>query len=133
MELRLDPSSDTPLYTQIVEQVRRLVARGALRAGDRLPTVRELAASCRVNRNTAARAVQVLESEGVVRTRVGRGTFVADGAAAASATLHETALDRLLEQAAREASALGLDPEEAARRLRAKMKTVPEGRRGGKP
>jgi GntR family transcriptional regulator len=78
--IELDPASPLALYLQIAEQVRRLVALGALRPGDRLPTVRELAVSTRVNRNTAARAIQQLEGEGIVRTRVGQGTFVADGA-----------------------------------------------------
>ena len=76
MELDLDPSSPVPLYLQLVEQVRRLVALGALRPGDQLPTVRELAVRTRVNRNTVGRAIQSLEREGVVRTRVGQGTFV---------------------------------------------------------
>ena len=47
MELDLDPSSPVPLYLQLVEQVRRLVALGALRPGDQLPTVRELAVRTR--------------------------------------------------------------------------------------
>ena len=78
MILNLDPASPVPIYLQIVDQVRRLIALGALRPGDRLPAVRDLAAQCRINRNTAARAVQELEREGVVRTQVGQGTFVAD-------------------------------------------------------
>ena len=77
--IELDPTSTTPLYLQIAEQVRRLIALGALRPGERLPAVRELAVRARVNRNTAARAIQQLESEGVVRTRVGQGTFVEEG------------------------------------------------------
>ena len=68
--IQLDPSSPVALYLQISEQVRRWVVLGALRPGDRLPTVRELAARTRVNRNTAARAIQQLETEGIVRTRV---------------------------------------------------------------
>ena len=56
--IRLDPASPIALYLQISEQIRRLIAIGALRPGDRLPTVRDLAVQTRVNRNTAARAIQ---------------------------------------------------------------------------
>src|SRR5438128_2401894 len=78
MILNLDPVSPVPIYLQIVDQVRRLIALGALRPGERIPSVRELAARCRINRNTAARAIQELERAGVVRTQVGQGTFVAE-------------------------------------------------------
>ncbi len=103
MILDLDPRSPVPLYQQIVEQVRGLIALGALKVGDRLPTVRDLAVQARVNRNTAARAIQQLEHEGVVRTRVGQGTFVSDGGGrvdrAAQAAAVDAALDRLLVEA----------------------------------
>ncbi|MFQ5743865.1 MAG: GntR family transcriptional regulator [Acidobacteriota bacterium] len=79
MELRIDPASAIPIYAQVVEQIRTLVALRALRPGDRLPSVRELAASLRINRNTAAKAYQILESNGALETRAGRGTFVAGG------------------------------------------------------
>lgn len=79
MEFQLDPASSTPLYKQIVDQIRRRIAQGVLRSGDRLPAVRDLAVRSRVNRNTAARAFQELEAAGIVRSRVGQGTFVADG------------------------------------------------------
>jgi GntR family transcriptional regulator len=78
MELRLDPASAVPIYAQIVEQVRSLVASRALRPGDQLPSVRDLAASIRVNRNTAAKAYQLLEAEGVIETRQGHGCFIAN-------------------------------------------------------
>ncbi len=79
MELRIDPSLAMPVYAQVVEQVRTLIALRALRPGDKLPSVRELAAQVRINRNTAAKAYQLLEAAGVLETRAGQGTFVADG------------------------------------------------------
>lgn len=79
MELRLDPASAVPLYAQVVEQIRALVASRAYRPGDRLPSVRELAASLRLNRNTVAKAYQALEIGGVIETRAGQGCFVANG------------------------------------------------------
>ncbi len=79
MELRIDPALAVPVYAQVVEQVRMLIALRALRPGDKLPSVRELAAQVRINRNTAAKAYQLLEAAGVLETRAGQGTFVADG------------------------------------------------------
>jgi GntR family transcriptional regulator len=79
MDLQLDPASPVPIYAQIVDQVRSLVATRAFRPGDKLPSVRELAASLRVNRNTAAKAYQALETDGIVETRAGQGCFIADG------------------------------------------------------
>ncbi len=111
-----DPSSPVPLYQQISDQLRRLIAVGALKPGDRLPTVRDLAVQARVNRNTAARAIQRLEGEGVVRTRVGQGTFVERSATGIDPRRDEM-LDRRIEELVLEAHSLGLPLEELERRL----------------
>ncbi|MCZ6833507.1 MAG: GntR family transcriptional regulator [Acidobacteria bacterium] len=79
MDLLIDPASAVPIYAQVVEQIRRLVAAGGLDSGDKLPSVRDLAASLRINRNTAAKAYQLLETEGVLKSRAGQGTFIATG------------------------------------------------------
>lgn len=118
MELDLDPSSPVPLYLQLVEQVRRLVALGALRPGDQLPTVRELAVRTRVNRNTVGRAIQHLERDGVVRTRVGQGTFVvSDGSSSIDPARRERALKEALDRLLIEAHTLGVPLEELGWRL----------------
>lgn len=78
MWLHIDPSSGTPIYRQVVDQVSQAVASGVLRPGDRLPSVRELALQLTVNPNTIAKAYQELERDGVIETPRGRGSFVAD-------------------------------------------------------
>jgi len=78
MWLHIDPSSGTPIYRQIVDQVRQAVASGVLRAGDRLPSVREMAVELAVNPNTIAKAYQELERDGVILTPRGKGSYVAD-------------------------------------------------------
>ncbi|HSD27012.1 MAG TPA: GntR family transcriptional regulator [Vicinamibacteria bacterium] len=76
--IRVDPTLPTPIWSQIEESVRYLVASGALRRGDALPSVRDLAREQRVNPNTVAKAYQRLAEAGIVETRRGEGTFVAE-------------------------------------------------------
>lgn len=74
--LWLDPSSATPLYRQIVEQMSALIERGALRPGTRLPPTRTLAEQLATHRNTVVRAFEELTAAGLIDGRVGRGSFV---------------------------------------------------------
>ena len=67
-----------PIWKQIEEGMRRLIALGALKAGAPVPSVRDLARDLRVNPNTVARAYQRLTEGGVLAVRRGEGTFVAD-------------------------------------------------------
>jgi GntR family transcriptional regulator len=77
MRLQIDLESKVPIYVQVEDQVRALIAAGQLRPGEQLPTIRELAADLRVNYNTIARAYLELDRDGVISTQRGRGTFVA--------------------------------------------------------
>ena len=76
--LAITPSDPAPIWRQIDEGVRRLIALGALKAGAPVPSVRDLARDLRVNPNTVARAYQRLPEGGVLAVRRGEGTFVAD-------------------------------------------------------
>jgi GntR family transcriptional regulator len=125
-----DPKSPTPPYLQIVEQVRRLLAVGALRPGDRFLTVRALAARARVNRNTAGRVIASLERSGIVRTQVGRGTFIADRPASLDARSREAGLEAALERLAIEAHVLGVPPEELGWRLQRTVEALARSRGG---
>ncbi len=78
MLFHVDASSSVPIYVQIVDQVKSATASGLLKAGEQLPSVRELAVSLTVNPNTIARAYQELERDGIIYTARGRGTFIAD-------------------------------------------------------
>jgi GntR family transcriptional regulator len=77
MLVTLDPRDERPLYLQIIDQVRRALLVGTLRAEDPLPSVRELAGQLVVNPRTVSQAYQQLEGEGVIYVRRGQGTFVA--------------------------------------------------------
>ena len=67
-----------PIYEQIKDGLRKLVVSKALDAGEKLPSVRELATQLAINPNTIQRAYRELESEGYIYTVAGRGTFVAE-------------------------------------------------------
>ena len=66
-----------PFYEQVKEDLRRLVVSGALQPGDKLPSVRELAAQLAINPNTIQRAYRELEAEGYIVSVPGRGSFAA--------------------------------------------------------
>ena len=76
MRFQLNFKSGKPVYLQVVDQVKAAAASGALRAGEPLPSIRPLAESLRLNRNTIAKAYAELESQGVIETLAGKGSFV---------------------------------------------------------
>jgi GntR family transcriptional regulator len=78
MQLHISPSDGVPIYQQIVNQVKYLVASGRLRPGEELPPIRVLADKLTVNPNTVARAYRELEVAGVVTKRRTAGTYVSD-------------------------------------------------------
>ena len=129
MELRIDPSSAVPVYAQVVEQVRTLIALRALRSGDKLPSVRELAAQVRINRNTAAKAYQLLEAMGVLETRAGQGTFVADGVPPWSRDERLRRLEHSLNRALVEAYHLEIPFEEVLKITERLVREFESGRR----
>jgi GntR family transcriptional regulator len=108
--ITVDPRSGVPIYLQLTEQVKRMVALGSLAPGEQLPTVKALALQLTVNPNTVARAYRDLERERVIETSPGRGSFVrSDGTVAdAKRAVSEVALAALSE-AVREARSLGLE------------------------
>jgi GntR family transcriptional regulator len=75
--LRIDPGLAAPLWSQIEEGVRRMVAGGSLARGAPVPSVRELARELRVNPATVSKAYQRLAEAGVLEVRRGDGTYVA--------------------------------------------------------
>ena len=76
--IRIDFKSGKPIYLQVVDQIRYAAASGQFRPGAALPSIRPLAQELRVNRNTIAKAYTELESQGVIETLAGKGSFVKD-------------------------------------------------------
>ncbi len=117
--LRIDPSDAAPIWSQIEEGLRRLVASGALAPGAVVPSVRDLARELRVNPATVAKAYQRLAEAGVLTVRRGDGTYVADAPPAMSRTERARLLREAATRYASLASTLGVAKEEAAEALAA--------------
>lgn len=118
MFIKLDPSAPKPTYLQIVEEVRRAIATGALRPGDQLPTIREVAVQARVNRNTVSRAYLELEHQGLVRARQGSGSFVTDGGTNLARRERLRQLKRMADELALEAFHYRIPVEDVVEMLR---------------
>lgn len=102
MIFSINPSDSRPIYVQIMDEVRRGMVDGALVGGDPLPSVRQLAASLKVNPNTVAQAYRDLERDGLVQVLRGQGTFVASSPQInddRAALAHELAQRSLVEAA----------------------------------
>ena len=115
--LNISQTDARPMYLQIMEQIRARIAAGDWAAGKELPSIRALAAGLNVSVITVKRAYLDLESEGVIITRHGKGSFVADVNGLAG-ELKEEQLDEHLTAAAEIGRVLGLSEDELAARLR---------------
>lgn len=116
--LTIQPASAEPIYRQIVEQLRRLIAGGQLTPGDLLPSVRDVAGCHAVNPMTVSRAYSLAESEGLLQRLRGKGMAVAAiDRAAQSRTQRLALLDPQLEALARQARELELPADPVLRRL----------------
>jgi len=112
---KLDFHSGAPIYIQIMEHIRQLVASGELQAGDQLPTVRQLATDLRINWNTVARAYKLLDEARLISTQQGRGTYIWEAPTeAVTQTLRQQALEGLSRRYVAEAARLGCTPEEVS-------------------
>ena len=113
----INPADPAPIWRQIEEGVRRLIALGALTPGAAVPSVRDLARDLRVNPNTVARAYQRLTEGGVLIVKRGEGTYVADQPAQPRKAERNEALREAAMRYASSAIAIGADLNTAAEEL----------------
>ncbi|WP_147803066.1 GntR family transcriptional regulator [Alkalicoccus halolimnae] len=78
MFFRIDTKSSTPLYEQIIYQIKDMCLTGLLRPGEKLPSIRDLSSQMVINPNTVNKAYQELERSGIIVTIRGKGTFIAE-------------------------------------------------------
>src|SRR5690606_38155545 len=118
-DLHISQTDARPMYLQIVERMRARIASGEWPAGQELPSIRALAAALKVSVITVKRAYLDLESEGVIVTRHGKGSFVADsGRGSAAGELRQQKLDGCLQGAVEIARQRGVTSEDLHARLR---------------
>jgi len=126
-ELTISQADPRPMYQQIIEQVCRRIAAGDWEPGQEIPSIRALAASTRVSVITVKRAYLELEHQGVLTTRQGRGTFVAENVKLQQ-DLREQELDGHLARAVDVGRELGLGTRELEQRLRKVVRQREEDR-----
>ncbi|MBL8115405.1 MAG: GntR family transcriptional regulator [Acidobacteria bacterium] len=117
-KLHVDPRDAVPIWKQLEDGVRRLVASGALLPGEVVPSVRELARDLRINPATAAKAYQRLTDAGILHVRRGEGTFVADAPPALGAKVRTKAITEAALRYASVAVTLGASEEETSETAR---------------
>lgn len=128
IQLHVSPNDDAPIYRQVVRQVVEGIASGALEPGEQLPSLRSLAQTLVVAPLTVKKAYDVLEADGVIETRRGKGTFVSASAARST----ESATERLRPLARRlvaEANVAGLDAKALNALVREEAKSLREERK----
>jgi GntR family transcriptional regulator len=118
LSFTIDTKSGVPFYRQIIEQVKFGIARGVLKPGDRLPTVRQLAVDLSINPNTVIRAYRELEIERLLDTQQGSGTFVGDKNPEIDAIERRRMLDQILTELLARASGYGFTLDEVLEGLR---------------
>ena len=117
----IDPHSGLPIYRQVMDQVKYAAASGVLSAGDRLPSIRELARSLSVNPTTIVKAYGELAREGVVEIKHGRGVFVAGRRGEVSKAVRDEAMRRLVRNFLFEAARIGADTAEIIKHIESEI------------
>jgi GntR family transcriptional regulator len=127
--IEINPRSRVPIYVQIVEQVRHALDVGGLRPGDKLPTVRGLAGELAIAPNTIVKAYNELQRMGLLESRPGVGTVVAE-------SVEEVARERRVEEIferlrvlVRDAAALGISEDDLWASLDSEFERIPRERR----
>ena len=116
LEFILSQTDGRPMYLQIMEQIKSRVTLGDWPQGFKLPSIREMAVATKVSVITVKRAYQELESQGVIVTQHGKGSFIAQ-VDNLSAKLKEQEMDKYLNEAIAIARTIGMSEEQLQNRL----------------
>lgn len=121
MILSINVNSRIPIYVQLKEAIKLAIATDKYPPGSQLPTVRQLAVQLKINANTVSRVYLELESEGVLATRQGKGTFVRE-LPEIDIAFREKNLNEILDEVIIKASSLGFSPTEILKALEKRLK-----------
>jgi GntR family transcriptional regulator len=130
--LLIDKNSGVPMTAQIIDQIKYLVVSGGLAPGEQIPSVRGLAAELKVNPTTVARVYRQLESEEIIQTRRGLGTFVAQHRSSFTLTEKRWRLRPELRKLVVEAGRIGLSYEELIHLLEEEIEQISSLQKGKK-
>ena len=122
LDCRISTGSTTPIYRQLIDQIRLVVLRGRLTPGDRLPSVRSLAQRLVINPNTVARAYGELARDGVIESQQGKGYFVATKRQVYTKAHRRRRLTPLLEALVSEAALLDFSADDVMTALEEKLR-----------
>ncbi len=125
LHFQIDPRSGLPVYRQLMDQIKYYVASGGLRAGDQLPSIRDLAVRASVNPTTVVKCYTELQHEGVVEMKHGKGAFVAASTSELSDIERRKLLSQLAKQLVVEAKQLGASKESVEEVVREEWDRLP--------
>ena len=117
MMIHISTRNGVPLYLQIMQQIRHQIASGRLRPGDELPPIRALAQQLVINPNTVARAYRELESAGLIASKVGAGSRVAEGVSPLARRERMRILNEVIDGLLAEAHQLNFNDDEVVEAL----------------
>jgi GntR family transcriptional regulator len=130
MHLTINVRDGVPIYRQIANQIRYLVASGALAPGEEIPSIRTLALRLKVTPNTVVKAYDELEAAGILEKRQGAGTFVSESRARIAKGERDRIIERRIDALLAEAHQLRVPHEELLRTIRDRLARI-EGGEGG--
>ncbi len=131
MLIELDPGNGKPAYLQIVDQVKYAAASGRLRAGEALPSIRQLAERLRINRNTVDKAYRELDRQGVIETVRGRGAFLSEAGSPFDAAFHQAVLGEAIDAVVVKAHHFRVADEELLHLVRQRLDAFADTRQQG--
>jgi GntR family transcriptional regulator len=126
MDITIDLTGGVPIYRQIVNQVKYLVASGLLLPGEELPPIRTLALQLKVTPNTIVKAYDELELAGVVHKRRGSGTFVSEGRSRMAVRERRRIIEQRIDALLAEAHQLNFSGDDILRILRERRAAMDE-------
>ena len=132
MDINLNLSDGVPIYRQIVNQVKYLVASGLLQPGEELPPIRTLALQLKVTPNTIVKAYDELESSGVIHKRRGSGTFVSETRSLLATRERRRIVEQRIDALLAEAHQLNFTTDDVLRMFRERLQAMQSGH-GSKP
>jgi DNA-binding transcriptional regulator YhcF (GntR family) len=127
LHFQIDPRSGLPVYRQLMDQIKYYVASGALKSGDQLPSIRDLAVRATVNPTTVVKCYTELQHEGVVEMKHGKGAFVAASSSEMTDAQRRKILGQLAKQLLVEAKQLGASRELVEEVIRDEWDGLPSG------